>query len=89
MTGTEIREARAFLGMSQAAFADILGVSRSAPQTWENGKATPPKLVVTVLEALREAAARDPSVGSGAVHLYRKHGLGRALYLVLRTAYDA
>jgi len=55
VSGAEIRQTRAALGMSQAAFAALLGYSRKATiSELENGHAEPTPPVLVMLVHLRE-----------------------------------
>ena len=52
-----VRDARAKLGMSQALFAQFLGVSASAVQAWERGEKTPQDIACRFMDEIR----RDPA----------------------------
>lgn len=59
LTGTEIRELRKGLGLTQEEFAHAVAVTFSTVNRWENGHAKPSKLARRAIEAL---ASRKPSV---------------------------
>ena len=52
-----VKKARLSLGLSQALFAQLLGVSASTVQAWEQGKRQPDPMACRVLAGIR----RDPS----------------------------
>lgn len=52
-----VKQARLSIGLSQALFAQLLGVSVSTVQAWEQGKRQPDPLACRVLAGIR----RDPS----------------------------
>ena len=52
-----VKRARLSLGLSQALFAQLLGVSASTVQAWEQGKRQPDPMACRVLAGIR----RDPS----------------------------
>jgi putative transcriptional regulator len=51
-----VKKARLSLGLSQALFAQLLGVSASTVQAWEQGKRQPDPMACRVLAGIR----RDP-----------------------------
>lgn len=51
----EIRNARKALGMTQSAFAPLLGTSVSGLQKWEQGKRKPPGAVKTLVRLIEIA----------------------------------
>lgn len=57
----DVAAARAELGMSQAQFADMLGVDQSSVSLWETGKNEPREPVIRLLKRIldekRSAAA--------------------------------
>lgn len=59
--GVMIREARATLGMSQAALAEALGVTRAAVSLWETGQAEPQAANMLALRELLGPALLEPS----------------------------
>ncbi len=61
LTGTEIRELRKGLGLTQEEFAHAVAVTFSTVNRWENGHAKPSKLARRAIEAL---GARKPGVPS-------------------------
>jgi putative transcriptional regulator len=48
-----VKDARAKLRMSQALFAQFLGVSRSAVQAWERGEKTPKAIACRFMDEIR------------------------------------
>ena len=52
-----VKEARSKLGLSQALFAQFLGVSASSVQAWERGEKTPKDIACRFMDEIR----RDPN----------------------------
>lgn len=52
MTPDQVREARRELCLSQAAFADLIGVSPRAVKYWECGQRNPSKVAVKRIQDL-------------------------------------
>lgn len=52
-----VKEARLKLGMSQALFAQFLGVSASAVQAWEQGGKTPKDIACRFMDEIRNNPA--------------------------------
>ena len=52
MTPDKVREARRELGLSQAAFAELIGVSPRAVKYWERGQRNPSKVAVKRIKDL-------------------------------------
>jgi len=48
-----VKSTRALLSMSQALFANFLGVSTSCVQKWEQGETEPPKLACRFMDEIR------------------------------------
>ncbi len=57
-TSSRIRAARDYVNLSQAAFARLVGVSRTAVQYWEYRKSSIPAYVLTLIE--HRAASASP-----------------------------
>ena len=57
MTGTEIRELRQRMGLSQGAFARRIGVSPNAVYRWETGSRHPIPILRIILENLQSQVA--------------------------------
>jgi putative transcriptional regulator len=52
-----VKDARQKLGMSQALFAQFLGVSTSAVQAWEQGEKTPKDIACRFMDEIRNNPA--------------------------------
>ena len=52
MTKEQILQARRKLGLSQAAFAELIGVSLRAVKYWESGQRNPSKMAVKRIQDL-------------------------------------
>lgn len=52
MHGEKIKEIRKKLGLSQEAFAHVIGVAVKTVNMWENGKSNPSRLAVEKMEML-------------------------------------
>jgi len=55
----DVAAARAELGMSQAQFADLLGVDQSSVSLWETGKTEPRQPVIRLIERILEEKRRE------------------------------
>jgi len=55
-----VRELRRVLGISQSAFADLIGVTMMTVHRWENSKALPSPLAWAIIKRL-EAKRKLPS----------------------------
>lgn len=58
MTPQEVKKIRTTLGLSQQAFASLLGLSFVSVNKWENGGSAPTGLSAVLLELLRNALQR-------------------------------
>jgi len=54
-TADLVRNVRKQLGLSQALFAQFLGVSTSTVQAWEKGEQTPKEIACRFMDEIREA----------------------------------
>ena len=61
MTGEELREWRARLGMSQEELARLLEVTRQSVYMWEKGDTRPPGMLELALRWLEHEAGVDVS----------------------------
>jgi len=52
MMPQEIRALRLSMGLTQEDFAHVVGVTFASVNRWENGKATPSRLAVKILERM-------------------------------------
>lgn len=52
MTPNQVLQARRKLGLSQAAFAELIGVSPRAVKYWERGQRNPSKVAVKRIQDL-------------------------------------
>ncbi len=52
-TGEDVRQVRDILGVSQAIFAEFIGVSAKAVQGWEQGKAPPHGAACRLMDEIR------------------------------------
>jgi transcriptional regulator with XRE-family HTH domain len=66
VTGEELRRAIGALGMTQAAFADKMGVTPSAVYRWLSGQLPVPVYVESYLEARRFGEALRASLSDSA-----------------------
>jgi DNA-binding transcriptional regulator YiaG len=61
ISGSEIKELRMRLGLTQEEFAHALAVTFSTVNRWENGHAKPSKLAVRAIRSLMPAPAAEPA----------------------------
>ena len=66
VSGSEIRELRKRLGLTQEEFAHAVAVTFSTVNRWENGHAKPSKLARRAIEALM-APKMSPGQGSQSI----------------------
>ncbi len=88
MPPAEIRAVRQSLGMTQAQFAQLLGVHNLTVSKWERGILEPSPYHVALMRSFSLAAARDPDVGAFVMGLLIGAGVGVALYHLLRAAFE-
>jgi transcriptional regulator with XRE-family HTH domain len=81
VTPHEVKKIRTTLGLSQQAFASLLGLSFVSVNKWENGGSAPTGLSAVLLELLRNALQRR---GVARV-VARLRPLGGAPLEVIRT----
>lgn len=62
MTPQEVKQIRTALGLSQQAFASLLGLSFVSVNKWENGGSAPTGLSAVLLELLKNAVRRRGAV---------------------------
>src|SRR5439155_24577766 len=76
VSGSEIRELRKRLGMTQEEFAHAVAVTFSTVNRWENGHAKPSKLARRAIEALarRGAPRREGMSASGGAERHAADG---------------
>jgi len=91
MTGTEIRQLRLSLGMSNRGFAKLMGVAPSTVFRWEQAVDEAPRLSemhLGVLQVLRDRApVEGRELGDALRRTLVTGGLMKALYLVLQPGY--
>lgn len=87
MTGTEIRQLRAKLTVTQPQLAHLLGVHAITVSKWERGHMLPRPYEAALLATFRRASEVEPGIGRAAVAALMDEGVSRALYLVLRSAF--
>jgi putative transcriptional regulator len=61
MNGSDIRDLRKRLGLTQEEFAHAVAVTFSTANRWENGHAKPSKLARRAIEALASRAPEAPA----------------------------
>jgi len=67
VSGSEIRELRKRLGLTQEEFAHAVAVTFSTVNRWENGHAKPSKLARRAIEALASAKGASRPAGSQSI----------------------
>lgn len=68
MTPAEIKAARASFGLSQAAFADLIGVNPRTVRRWESGETAVPRRAARLVLVL---FAINPTVRAGFIQSLR------------------
>lgn len=74
--------------MTQAQFAQLLGVHPLTVSKWERGLLVPSPYHAALVQNFSKAAEREPDVGTFVVGLLVGAGVGAALYHLLRAAFD-
>jgi DNA-binding transcriptional regulator YiaG len=67
VSGSEIRELRKRLGLTQEEFAHAVAVTFSTVNRWENGHAKPSKLARRAIEALAATKTTEMQAGSQSI----------------------
>ena len=88
MTPSEIRQLRNALHMTQAQFAQLLGVHSLTVSKWERGLLEPSPYHVALMRSFLKATQRSPDVGTFVAGLLIGAGVGAALYHLLRAAFE-
>jgi len=66
--GDAIRETRDLLRVSQAVFAELLGVSVYAVRAWEQGQRNPPKIARRLMDEIQANPSAWIKLLNGALH---------------------
>jgi transcriptional regulator with XRE-family HTH domain len=88
MQAADVRQIRSALRMTQARFAELLGVHPLTVSKWERGQSSPSPHQSALMTSFARAAERQPDVGAVLVQLIVGAGVGLALYHVLKAAFE-
>lgn len=87
MTANEVRQVREALGLTQAQFAQLLGVHALTVSKWERGVLAPTPHQAGLVASFGTAASRKPDVGQAVGKVLIAAGVVAAIYLLLRAAF--
>lgn len=88
MTADDIRAVRVSLSLTQAQFANFLGVHGLTVSKWERGLLRPTPYHEALIGSFQAAVDRKPDIGQLAAGLLVGAGVGIALYELLRAAFE-
>lgn len=88
MTAAEVTALRDALRLTQAQFATLLGVHSLTVSKWERGRLQPAPYQVALMQSFGRAQQREPNVGALIGGALLAAGVGAALYLLLRPAFE-
>lgn len=88
MTADEIRAIRNDLGLSQAKFAELLGVHPVTVSKWERGVLSPNSHKVALIQKFSEASEKNDEIGNKVESLLVTAGVALALYALLEAAFN-
>lgn len=88
MTADAISSIRNDLGLSQAKFAELLGVHPVTVSKWERGVLSPNSHQVALIQKFSEASEKNEEIGETAESLLVTAGVALALYALLDAAFN-
>ncbi len=88
MTAGEVTTLRNALRLTQAQFATLLGVHALTVSKWERGQLTPSPYHVALMQSFGRSQRREPDVGALVGGALLAAGVGAALYLLLKPAFE-
>ena len=89
MVPTEIVGLRNALGLTQAQFASLLGVHSLTVSKWERGLLAPSPYQLALMQSFDRSQKQSPGVGELVAGVLLGAGVGAALYLLLKPAFEA
>lgn len=84
----EITTLREALQLTQAQFASLLGVHSLTISKWERGVLSPSPYQAALMQSFGRAQQRAPDVGTAVGGALLAAGVGAALYLLLKSAFE-
>jgi transcriptional regulator with XRE-family HTH domain len=88
MKATELKLIRSALGLTQAQFAQLLGVHEITVSKWERGQGAPSPYQQALIQSFSKAQKQSPDVGSAVAGLLVAAGIGAALFYLLKAAFE-
>lgn len=88
MTPGEVTALREALRLTQAQFATLLNVHSLTVSKWERGLLVPSPYHVALMRSFGRSQQREPDVGAIVGGALLAAGVGAALYLLLKPAFE-
>ena len=88
MNPAEIRALRNALDLTQAQFAQLLGVHHLTVWKWEQGRSRPTPHHIAMMQSFRKAQRNDPDIGAAVLGVLLGAGVAAAIFLLLKTAFE-
>ncbi len=88
MTGADVSALRESLALTQAQFATLLGVHSLTVSKWERGVLAPSPYQNALMQSFGRSQQRSPDVGALVGGALLAAGVGAALYLLLKPAFE-
>lgn len=76
------------MGLTQAHFADLLGVHALTVSKWERGKLTPSPRQRAMMKCFGLALRNDRQIGDRATQILLESGAVEALFLIMKSAFE-
>jgi len=89
MEAADIRTTREALTLTQAQFAQLLGVHWVTVSKWERGEATPPPYQAGLISKFREATVAKKDIGLTVAEVLVTAGVVAAIFLILSAVFAA
>lgn len=87
LTKRDIAQIRGNLGLTQAQFAQLLGVHPITVSRWEHGALAPNTHQTNLIASFRKAVQQDEDVGDKIAQALVGAGVALALYYLLKAAF--
>jgi len=88
VTPADVTALREALDLTQAQFATLLGVHSLTVSKWERALLEPAPYQVALMQSFARSRQREPDVGAVVGGVLLAAGVGAALYLLLKPAFE-